>query len=166
MAEEMASTEVFNEGSRVLGAALVLALLVATIGGMVDPTLGPDPPTLMPGIVVVGLELILLVRAVRLGVTVTPDRVISRGWLRARTYSRSDVSGVGATNYSGGYNRGSTSGAFLMLRIHVGEVSVDLRHIAGRPRKVHQLADQMREALQLPNTMQVPFEPKHRRDPS
>ncbi|WP_345502978.1 hypothetical protein [Pedococcus ginsenosidimutans] len=116
---------------------------------MFDPTPGPDQPTLMPGTLVVAFELVLLVRVLRLGVTVTPDHVISRGWFLTRRYPRPSISGAGATGYSGGYNRWSRSKAFTMLWIRVDESAVDLPHIAGRPQKIHRLADELRVALSV-----------------
>jgi hypothetical protein len=130
-----------------LGAVLLGFFIAATLGGIFDPTPGPDQPTLMPGALVVALELFLLVRALRLGVTVTPEHVVSRGWLLTRRYPVGHVSGAGATGYSGGYNRWSRSKAFTMLWIRVDERAVDLPHIAGRPPKMHRLADELQVAL-------------------
>jgi hypothetical protein len=145
-------TQVFNWGSRALGSAFLVLFLVATVGGILDPTPGPDRPILLPGVLVVAVELFLLVRVLRLGVTVTPDHVISRGWFLTRRYPRGAVSGAGAAGYSGGYNRWTRSKSFTMLWIRVNERAVELPQVAGRPQKVHGLADQLRTALQLPSS--------------
>jgi hypothetical protein len=78
-----------------LGAGVLVIALVATLGGMVDPAPGGDRHALLPGLGFVVVELLLLFRALRLGLTVDDETVTSRGWFRTRTFVRGDVTEVG-----------------------------------------------------------------------
>ena len=80
---------------------------------------------------------------------VVGDTVISRGWFRTRTIPSADISAVRAVNYSGLWNRSSSSRLFLMLKLEVAGRAVEIPAVAGRPVKVRRLANQMGDALGL-----------------
>ena len=121
--------------------------LVATLGGMFDPTLGPDQPEIFPGIVFVAAELLLILRSLRLGLVIDDQFVISRGILRTRSFPRSEVTKVRTTGYSGTINWGATSGYFLMLKLRVAGRSVELPHLIGPPNAVRSLSARAQAAL-------------------
>jgi hypothetical protein len=56
---------------------------------------------------------------------------------------------VGAVNYSGLWNRSSSSTLFLMLELQVVGSEVEIPAVVGRPLKVRRLASQLRDALGL-----------------
>jgi hypothetical protein len=143
------SVEVFSRGSRTLGASVLVIAIVATLGGMVDPAPGGDRHALLPGLGFSAVELVLLLRALRLGLTISDETVTSRGWFRTRTFPRGAINDVGTSGYSGSYNRYSTSGRFLMLTIEVDSDRIPLPHVAGSAARVHGLADHLRAALAL-----------------
>ena len=81
---------VCNQGTRLFGFGVMVMAIAATLGGMFDPTSG-DRLELLPGGFFLAVELVLLVRALRLGVTVTASTVTLRGWFRTRTLDRATV---------------------------------------------------------------------------
>ena len=141
---------VSNPGTRLLGCGVMFIAVAATLGGMFDPATGDDRLELLPGTFFLAVELVLLVRALRLGVTVTANAVTSRGWFRTRMLDRATITRVGTAGYSGLYNRGSTSSRYLMLEVISSGRSLELPNVAGSAAKVHRLADQLRTALDLP----------------
>ena len=147
-------SEVHSRGTRIFGAAIWSVAIIATLGGMFDPTAGPDEPQLLPGLFILMGETALLVRALRLGVTVRHDGVVSRGWLRTRTFPRNEVTGAGVVGYSGIFTRGVTSGFFLMLTLKVADHTFPLPHIAGRAAPIRQLAERLQTTLGLPPALQ------------
>ena len=121
--------------------------LVATLGGMFDPTAGPDKAEVFPGIVFVAAEIVLILRSLRLGLVIDDELVTSRGILRTRSFPRGDVTRVRATGYSGTINWGATSGYFMMLKLRVAEKPVELPQLIGPPNAVRRLSGRAQAAL-------------------
>jgi len=93
--------------------------------------------------------MMLVLRGLTVGLVIVGDKVISRGWFRTRTIPRADISSVRAVNYSGLWNRSSSSRLFLMLELNVAGSEVEIPAVVGRPLKVQHLASQLRDALGL-----------------
>lgn len=60
-----------------------------------------------------------------------------------------DISAVRAVNYSGYWNRSSSSKLFLMLELNVVGSEVEIPAVVGRPVKAHRLASELTDALGL-----------------
>jgi hypothetical protein len=111
------------------------------LGGIYDPPDGSARGQLWPGALFVAIPILLALRGLTVGV--------SRGWYRTRTIPRADISAVGAVNYSGYWNRYSSSRQFLMLKLEVAGREVEIPAVAGRPVKVQRLANQLGDVLGL-----------------
>jgi len=121
----------------------LLLLSAASLGGIYDQG------QLWPGGLFVTIPMMLVLRGLTVCVVVVGDKVISRGWFRTRTITRADISSVRAVNYSGLWNRSSSSRLFLMLELNAAGSEVEIPAVAGRPLKVQRLASQLRDALGL-----------------
>jgi len=138
-----------NWNARIASIMVLLLLSAASLGGIYDP---PDRSTkgqLWPGALFVAIPILLALRGLTVGVAVVGNKVISRGWFRTRTIARADISAVRAVNYSGYWNRSSSSRQFLMLKLEVAGREIEIPAVAGRPVKVQRLANQMEGALGL-----------------
>ncbi|MEO7267857.1 MAG: PH domain-containing protein [Knoellia sp.] len=113
-----------------------LTLLLVSIGAFLDPALdGTGDPDWMFWIWVAVLAGLLL-RAPLVGLRITDERVIRRGWLRTWTYPVAEVNKVRSRPYSGLLNGSiSESRTFRMLRLKLvdGRV-VDVPEVAGGSR--------------------------------
>lgn len=138
---------VYSRMARTLYAGTWVIGLVATLGGMFDPTSGPDEAEVLPGALFVAAEVLLIVRSLRLGLVIDDERVTSRGILRTRRFPRDSVTKVRATGYSSTINWGATSGYFMMLKLRVAEKSIEVPHLIGPPNAVHRLASEAQVAL-------------------
>lgn len=138
---------VYSRMARALYAGAWVIGLVATLGGMFDPTSGPDEAEVLPGAVFVAAEVVLIVRSLRLGLVIDDERVTSRGILRTRRFRRDSVTKVRATGYSGTINWGATSGYFMMLKLRVAEKPIEVPHLIGPPNAVRRLASEAQVAL-------------------
>lgn len=125
--------------------------LGATLGGMFDPTSGPDKAEILPGIVFVAAEALLMVRSLRLGLVIDDEHATSRGILRTRRFPRASVAKVRATGYSGTINWGATSGYFMMLKLRAAGNTIEVPHLIGPPNAVRRLANEAQAALGLPH---------------
>jgi hypothetical protein len=119
------------------------------LGGILEPVDRFHGGELWPGALFVATAMILGLRGLTVGLVVVGEKVISRGWLRTRTIPRADISSVRAVNYSGLWNRSSSSKLFLMLELKVAGSEVEIPAVVGRPPKVQRLASQLRDALGL-----------------
>ncbi len=140
-------TEVHSPGTRVRGTLLVCTGALAILGGMTDPTAGPDQTEWVPGLLLLTAAAALLIRALRLGITVYPDRVVSRGWLRTRGFSTSRITRVSTTGYSGFWTWGATSSFFVTVTLEVGDDTVLLRQITGRAPAMRGIADRIQRLV-------------------
>jgi len=137
-----------NWNARLASIMFLLLFVAASLGGIYDPV-DRVQRGLWPGMLFVAVAMMLVLRALTVGVVVVGDKVISRGWFRTRTISRADISSVRAVNYSGLLNRSSSSRLFLMLELNVAGREVEIPALVGRPPKVQRLARQLRVALGL-----------------
>jgi len=129
---------------------MCLLLLAATaLGGIYDPIDRSAKGELWPGGLFVAIPMMLALRGLTVGVVLVDDRLIARGWFRTRTIPKADISAVRAVNYSGYWNRYSSSRQFLMLKLEVAGREVEIPAVAGRPVKVQRLANQMGDVLGL-----------------
>lgn len=142
-------TVIANWNARIASISVLLLLAAAALGGIYDPPDGSARGQLGPGALFVAIPILLALRGLTVGVVVVGDNVISRGWYRTRTIPRADISAVGAVNYSGYWNRYSSSRQFLMLKLEVAGREVEIPAVAGRPVKVQRLANQMGDVLGL-----------------
>lgn len=142
--------------ARALYCGTCIVLLLATLGGMFDPTPGPDEAEILPGAVFVAAEAGLLLRSLRLGLVIDDAFVTSRGILRTRRFPRHSITRLKTAGYSGAINWGGTSGYFLMLKLSVGEKPVELPHLIGPPNAVRRLSDGAQAALGLPSRRMRP----------
>ncbi|EAQ00310.1 hypothetical protein JNB_09064 [Janibacter sp. HTCC2649] len=112
-----------------------LAFLLVSIGAFLDPALDDtrDPDWMFWAWA--GALAGLLLRAPFVGLRITDDRVMRRGWVRTRTYLLGDVKTVASQSYSGNLNRGSRSKRFRMLYLKLsnGRI-VDVPEVTGRKR--------------------------------
>ena len=138
-----------NWNARLASILFLLLFVAASLGGIYDPVDRIQSGELWPGGLFVAVEIMLVIRALTVGVVVVGDKVISRGWFRTRTIPRVDISSVRAVNYSGLWNRFSSSRLFLMLELNVAGDEVEISAVVGRPIKVQRLASQLRDALGL-----------------
>jgi hypothetical protein len=132
--------------------ASVLFLLLfgaVSLGGIYDPVDRSTKGALWPGLLFVSIPILLALRGLSVGVVVVGDSVISRGWFRTRTIPRAEISAVRAVNYSGYWNRSSSSRLFLMLQLKVVGSEVEIPAVVSRPVKAHRLARQLTDALGL-----------------
>ena len=140
-------TGVHSLGTRVRGALLVCVGALATLGGMTDPTAGPDQTEWFPGLLLLTAAAALLVRAVRLGITIYPDRLVSRGWVRTRAFSTAQVTRVGTTGYNGIWTWGATSSTFLTVTLELDDDTVPLRQITGSAPAIRRIADRIQRLV-------------------
>lgn len=145
---------VYSRMARALYAGAWAIGLVATLGGMFDPTPGPDKAENFPGAVFVAAEALLIARSLRLGLVIDDGLVVSRGILRTRRFPRDSVTRVRPTGYSGTINWGATSGYFMMLKLRVAERPIELPHLIGPPNALRRLSDEAQAALGLPHRPQ------------
>ena len=128
---------------------VLLLLSAASLGGIYDPPDRSARGQSWPGALFVAIPILLALRGLTVGVVVVGDNVISRGWFKTRTIPRADISAVGAVNYSGYWNRSSSSRQFLMLTLEVAVREIEIPAVAGRPVKVKRLVNQMGDVLGL-----------------
>jgi hypothetical protein len=140
----------YSPGARRLGAGIMAIFMIGTGAGMINPVNDPADRQWAAGLIPLVLEAALLSRSLRLGLTIYPDRVVSRGWLRTRTFPRDAITGAGMVGYSGIYNRYTTSGLLVMLTLNANGHTVSLPHVAGRVVPTRLLAVQLHEALGIP----------------
>ena len=107
----------------------------------------PTKGALWPGLLFVAIPILPARMGLSVGVVVVGDKVISRGWFRKRTIPRAEISAVRAVNYSGYWNRSSSSKLFVMLELKVVGSEVEIPAVVSRPVKAHRLASQMTVAL-------------------
>ena len=138
-----------NWNARLTSIMFLLSFVAASLGGIYDPVDRYQRGGLWPGVLFVAVPMMLVLRGLNVGVVVVGDKVISRGWFRTRTIPRADISSVRAVNYSGLWNRFSSSKLFLMLELNVAGDEVEIPAVIGRPLKVQRLASQLRDALGL-----------------
>ena len=140
---------VYSRMARALYAGAWVIGLGATLGGMFDPTPGADRAEIFPGLLFVALEVLLIVRSLRIGLLIDDDQVSSRGILRTRRFPRDSVTKVRPTGYSGTINWGATSGYFKMLKLRAAGNPVEVPHLIGPPNAVRRLANEAQAALGL-----------------
>lgn len=143
--------KIHSWGTRIWGLS-VLAFFALIFGGDAAASIrgsGDSGPFWISTTILIMLAA-LAVRALRLGLVVTPDEVILRGWLRTRRVQRAQITRVDVFGYSGLYTRGGTSPWFKMLVVTIGGHQVDVQAVAGRPNPIYRLADQLRDCLGLP----------------
>jgi hypothetical protein len=141
-----------NWNARLASIMFLLLFVAASLGGIYDPVDRSQAGELWPGVLFVAVPMMLALRGFTIGVVVVADKVISRGWFRTRTIPRADISSVRAVNYSGLWNRSSSSRLFLMLELTVAGGEVEIPAVVGRPLKVQRLASHLRDALGLAAT--------------
>jgi len=81
-----------------------------------------------------------VVRAWRVGIEVTPDKVVRHGWFRNSVLDRARILGVGSTNYSGVWLLDSSLLAMVVLRLADG-AEVELPELMGCQDAVWRLVD-------------------------
>jgi hypothetical protein len=145
LAVGVSRVHIYSRSARVVYAVAWSVLLLATLGGMFDPTNAPDEVERFPGALLVALEAVLVARSLRLGLVLDELHLVSRGLIRTRSFPRSSVDRVSMTDYSG--NITPSSSWVRMLRLRVGEKSVDLPHVVGSAKTIRRLRDDTRVAL-------------------
>lgn len=113
-----------------------LTLLLVSIGAFLDPALdGTRDPDWMFWIWVAALTGLLL-RVPVVGLLISDERVVRRGWLRTWTYRAADVKSIGSKAYSGYLNGGvSESRTFRMLKVKMADGRVvEIPEVTGRIR--------------------------------
>jgi hypothetical protein len=138
-----------NWNARLASIMPLLLFVIASLGGIYDPVDRSHGGELWPGALFIAVAMMLGFRGLTVGVAVVGDKVISRGWFRTRTILRVDISSVRAVNYSGLWNRFSSSKLFLMLELNVAGREVEIPAVVGRPLKMKRLASQLRDAVGL-----------------
>jgi hypothetical protein len=138
-----------NWNARLASIMFLLLFVLASLGGIYAPVDRSHGVELWPGAFFVAVAMMLGLRGLTVGVVVVGDKVISRGWFGTRAIRRADILSVGAVNYSGLWNRSSSSTLFLMLELKVVGSEVEIPAVVGRPLKVRRLASQLRDALGL-----------------
>lgn len=125
-------------------AVFVLFALVG-LGSLLDPTIDSGEPE-WPGWVFVAVSLAAIVRAVRLGLTITPDHVIVRSWFTTRRIPRSDILGARATPYDGWNGLDTDRVCQLQLELSTRREPLPVRSIVAttRSRRVQRIAYALR----------------------
>jgi hypothetical protein len=138
-----------NWNARIASIMVLLLLSAASLGGIYDPPDRSARGQLWPGALFVAIPILFALRGLTVGLVIVRDKVISRGRFKTRTTPRADISAAGTVNYSGYWNRSSSSRQFLMLKLEVAGREIEIPAVAGRPVKVQRLANQMGDALGL-----------------
>jgi hypothetical protein len=124
---------------------------LATISGLLDPAFDSGEPD-WPGWVFLAASLAAIARAVRLGLTVTPDHVIVRSWFTTRRIPRSDIVGARATPYDGWHGLSTGRVCQLELELRTRQEPLPVRAIVAttRSRRVQRIAYALRPASRSP----------------
>jgi hypothetical protein len=136
---------------RALCTAVFVLFALATIGGLVDPAVDSGEPD-WPGWVVLAGSVAGIVRAIRLGLTVTPDHVIVRSWFTTRRIPRSNILGARATPYDGWNGLDTHRVCQLELVLRTRSEPLPVRSIVAttRSRRVQRIAYALRRTARSP----------------
>lgn len=145
---------IYSKVARGLCAAPWGLFVLSALVGIFDPTSGPDQPV-GPVLQLVAAGA-LLIRSLRLGLTIDESRLTSRGILRTRHLPRDVITQIQETRYRGMAFGNTPSGWWRMLRVRSDERWVNLPHTMGAPRALRLLEAQAALALGLPER-----EPSH-----
>jgi hypothetical protein len=133
---------------RAFNIAVIGLEAMAIAGGLAEPGSLPGNPDAL-GWVMLAAALVLILRAARLGITVTPHTVVVRSWFITRRIPRHDVLNARAAPYDGLLNGGVDSGWLnqLELEIRGREWPLSVRAIVAtrRSRRVQRIAYRLRE---------------------
>ena len=112
----------YRSGALVRASTLPPALIIdASLAVCVLGGKAPTEPLEQIGALSLGLFFTLLaLRAARIGVWLTPDTLISKGWLRTRRYDRRDIADCITELYWGYFDRTGT-GLFRQLSLSIRE---------------------------------------------
>ena len=129
-----------------------LALMLAiSLGAFLDPTLAYSRDPVWMFWSLAACLVALLCRAPFVGVAVGDGRVTRSTWFRSQSWPAAEVAYVSLAGYSGGLNRFSRSGRYLMLAVRLRDGTVvDVPEVAGVRRNMEKRADLLAEALELP----------------
>ena len=102
-----------------------------------------------PGWVLLAAFLAAILRAIRLGLTVTPDHVIVRSWFTTRRIPRSDILNARATPYDGWNGLSTDRICQLQLELRTRDEPLPVRAIVAttRSRRVQRIAYALRPRL-------------------
>jgi hypothetical protein len=147
-------TRVYSAAIRLGGLIEVLWLLVVTLIALADSTSGSAAGSsrllvLSAEIGLIVAEVALIVRADRRGLLVRGDALISRGWLRTRTFPRQSITLVGTAPYE---RVGMPGVAYDFQQVVIAVVDGqrhDFRQVRGLKRSTRRRAGRVREALGL-----------------
>jgi hypothetical protein len=147
-------TRVYSAAVRLSGLVEVLWILIVMLTALVDPTSGSAAGSsqllaVSAEIALVVAAVFLMVRAARRGLIVRGDAVISRGWLRTRTFPRESITLVGTAPYERVGMPGVAYDFQQMVIAVVDGERHDFRQVRGWKRTTNRRADQLREALGL-----------------
>ncbi len=131
-------------------AVFVLFALV-TLGSLLDPTIDSGEPE-WPGWVFLAVLLAAIARAVRLGLSITPDHVVARSWFTTRRIPRSDILTARATPYDGWNGLSTDRVCQLQLELRGRREPLPVRSIVAttRSRRVQRIAYALRTACPDP----------------
>ncbi|WP_157622369.1 hypothetical protein [Nostocoides sp. Soil756] len=123
---------------------MLLALM--TLGGVVDPVPSVGGPA-WPGLFILVILAVLIVRAARLGLVIERDDVTTRGLLVSRRTSTSDVLRVEADGYSGQLNWYGQSRFLRLLRLDLRDGQRDVPMVVAFGKRAHPLQQRANAAL-------------------
>jgi hypothetical protein len=136
---------------RALCTAVFALFALVLIGSLLDPAVNSGEPD-WPGWIFLAVSLAAIVRAVRLGLTITPDHVIVRSWLTTRRIPRSDILSARATPYDGqiGLHTDRVCQLELELRTRPAPLPVPALVATTRSRRVQRIAYVLRSTSTSP----------------
>jgi hypothetical protein len=146
----------------VCAGTMAVALLLSVIAVVDSSTKsrGPDWAFWVFATVLVAL----LARAPFVGLVIRDDRITRRSWVRSRSWSKTEISGIATASYSGSLNHGSQSGRFRMIVLTLRTTSsprtVDVPEVCGG----HKMEDRLRVILAATGLPEPSPQGRHRGD--
>lgn len=127
----------------------ILAFFLAVcVGAFLDPAVGAqaDPDW---GFWAVALPMAaLLVRGVFVGVSMTDDLVMKRGWFWTRSWPVTEIGYAGHSGYSGYLNRNSTSRRYhMVILVKPDDQHIEVPELSGRPGSVARFTQSLNRTL-------------------
>jgi hypothetical protein len=133
--------------TRTVTAGAYLLLFLATLLGMLDPTIESPPGEEPYGWAFLVGSAYLTLRGLRVGIKVTDDWVIVRSLLRTRRIKRRDLLDARAADYGGLWQLSDTQWVMLELHIRGRREPLEVPNVFARrrSRKVQRIAARLRQ---------------------
>jgi hypothetical protein len=133
---------------RAFCATVLVAIALAVLAGLAEPDTATSEPN-WPGWLFLAVDLVLLFRATRLGLTLTGDTLVVRSWLTTRRFPLADITAVHSAYYDGWWGLNCDCLNQLELELRGREHPVPVRAVVAttRSRRIARIAHQLRQRL-------------------